>query len=299
MKLPLPSARMGGKQGDMLGLSAFTPCTGALRSGWHRLTLVPRAVCLLAGMTMVTGVVMGAVLPTPALAQDAVQQAIDRVQGDNSYQTELEQRRPPEKQQFDEPDTSWLRDFFNWLGGAGRWLPNAIGILIVIALAIMILYMTVPAVRSAIDRMRGGWRRKPKGDTEAADESWRPDEAHARDLLSAADALAREGRFAEAVRLLLIRSVEEIGTRRPGAVRPAYTARAIAALEDLPELARNAFARVGAIVERGIWAERPLAENDWQEARAAYQDFAFGPHWRATPQKSAAQSDTPQGVATA
>jgi hypothetical protein len=261
----------------MLGLSAFTPCAGALRHRPHRLTLAVRAVCLL----WVAMMASGAVVPVPVLAQsnaqsDAVQQTIDRVQGDDSYQTELERQRPPEPRKID-MSPGW--NPFSWLAGNGQGFVKALAIIFVAGLILFILYMTVPAVRSAVDRLRG-WKRKPKGAAEAADEGWRPDEAHARDLLTAADALAREGRFAEAVRLLLIRSVEEIGTRRPGAVRPAYTARAIAALEDLPELARTAFSRVGAIVERGIWAERPLAENDWQEARAAYQDFAFGPHWR-------------------
>ena len=52
-------------------------------------------------------------------------------------------------------------------------------------------------------------------------ETWRPDQAAARVLLSDADALAAQGRFAEAVHLILLRSIDELKARRPKAIRPA------------------------------------------------------------------------------
>lgn len=51
-------------------------------------------------------------------------------------------------------------------------------------------------------------------------EPWRPEAAVARALLDEADKLAAAGRYAEAVRLILHRSIEEIEGRRPRTWRP-------------------------------------------------------------------------------
>ena len=51
-------------------------------------------------------------------------------------------------------------------------------------------------------------------------DEWAPEEAGARSWLEEADALAREGRFAEAIHHLLFRSVEDICRRRPALVAP-------------------------------------------------------------------------------
>ena len=34
------------------------------------------------------------------------------------------------------------------------------------------------------------------------------------------------------------------------------------------------------LVERSLFARRPLAEGDWRDCRAAYEDFAFAEGWR-------------------
>ena len=34
------------------------------------------------------------------------------------------------------------------------------------------------------------------------------------------------------------------------------------------------------LVERSLFAQRPLAAGDWSDCRAAYQDFAFAEGWR-------------------
>ena len=117
---------------------------------------------------------------------------------------------------------------------------------------------------------------------DADGDDWRPDAAQARDLLAEADALAAAGRFGDAAHLLLGRSLEDIASRRPGLLRPALTARAIAAENDLPGGARGAFNRIVAVVEQALWARRPIDAGDWTDARASYEDFAFGPHWRRT-----------------
>ena len=105
--------------------------------------------------------------------------------------------------------------------------------------------------------------------------AWAPARAEAEALLADADALAAAGKFDEAAHLLLRRSVTQIAQARPDWLAPASTAREIAALRQLPETARAAFAEITARVESSRYALRPLGSADWQVARAAYADFAL------------------------
>lgn len=94
-------------------------------------------------------------------------------------------------------------------------------------------------------------------------------------LLEDADALAAEGRFGEAVRLLLQRSVHHIASTRPDWLTPSSTAREIGAIPGLSASAKQAFGVITREVERSLYALRALAADDWQRARAAYAAFAL------------------------
>ena len=150
---------------------------------------------------------------------------------------------------------------------------NVVFWLAVAGIVAFLLYMIVPRL------MEAKWprRRKDEGGT---DETWRPAAAEARELLSEADALAAAGRFSEAAHLLLFRSIEDIDEKRPELVRPALTSRDIAALDAIPRGPRAAFSRIAMLVERSLFAQRPLAAGDWSDCRAAYQEFAFAEGWR-------------------
>ena len=104
---------------------------------------------------------------------------------------------------------------------------------------------------------------------------WTPDAGDALALLEDADRLAAEGRYDEATRLLLKRSVGQIAAARPDLLAPSSTAREIAELSALPELARGAFAVIADRVERSLFALRGLSADDWSAARTAYADFAL------------------------
>jgi hypothetical protein len=108
---------------------------------------------------------------------------------------------------------------------------------------------------------------------------WRPTEAAARALLEDADKLAAAGRYAEAARLLLHRSIEDIEGRRPKLVRPAFTAREIAELDDLPAAARATFSFIAGIVERSLFGGRDVDAAGFAECRQAYESFAFPGAW--------------------
>jgi len=167
-----------------------------------------------------------------------------------------------------------------WLKAIARWLHDAWPVLKVLtwitlgAIALFILYMIV----SQFVDLRWPWRRTAE---EAPEEpEWRPDAAPVRALLEEADALAAAGRYAEAARLILLRSVEDIMKRRPGLVRPATTSRDLAATPEIPPAARPAFASIANVVEISLFADRGATAEAWHRARTAYADFALAGNWR-------------------
>jgi hypothetical protein len=108
---------------------------------------------------------------------------------------------------------------------------------------------------------------------------WRPEAAVARALLEEADKLAAAGRYGEAVRLILHRSIEEIEGRRPRLVRPAFTAREIGRLPDIPDNARNVFVGIAAVVEKSFFGGEGLDAHGFAACRKAYEAFAFPGAW--------------------
>ncbi len=141
-----------------------------------------------------------------------------------------------------------------------QWVLIAIGVALLVLLIIRIFGLPV-FKRNAGDKQ---------------DESGlAPDRAEAVALLGDADALAAQGRYGEAVRLLLARSIGQIASRRPDLVHPSSTARELSRLETLPDTARRAFTAIARSVERALFALEDLGEQDWREARAAYADFAL------------------------
>ena len=225
---------------------------------------------------------------TAAGSADRAAQAWQALRADSSIQFNL---APPTPQP--EPP-AWLRAFLNWLGKIfepiGRFLKWLWSFLPDAAYARFLLWGVI-AIGAALilwglyNRIRHGeWRLRRHGQALLGelpdDEDWRPEEGGVRSWLEEADALAREGRFAEAVHHLLFRSVEDIAGRRPNLVRPALTSREIAAARLIPARAREFFASIARLVERSLFGGRPVAEDDWIEARDAYSNFALPSAWR-------------------
>ena len=189
----------------------------------------------------------------------AFEEAHRQLLADTTIQFELPGIEPPPEA----PDLSGAIPFVQvifWIAVAG--------------FALFVLYLIARRVAE------GDWSRRRGVEEEAANEGWRPEAGQARALLGDADALAALGRYSEAARLLLFRSIEDIDAKRPDLVRPALTSRDIAALEAIPGRPRSAFLAIAMLVERSLFAGRPLASGDWTSCRSAYEEFAFAEGWR-------------------
>lgn len=197
-------------------------------------------------------------------------------------------RRPPA---WLEALGEWVRWALSPIGRLFRWIgsmmPDAPYARIFLWAMIAILALLV--IATVVTRLREGQWRLPRwgraravGATDdAADAAdWTPDAAPARRWLDQADALAREGRYGEAIHHILLRSVEDIAKRRPRLVRPALTSRDLARADAIPDAPRRLFADLAAVVERSLFGGAAVDAADWDRCRAAYAEFALPQGWR-------------------
>ncbi len=203
--------------------------------------------------------------------------AVDRAHRAYLADGELQLERPEEEIEVTPPRETpgWLRAFGNFLQALGPIFQIVFWIAAALVVAGVLYFLFGEAIR-----LRFGGRKEVKD--KSADDvlvDLRPDAAAARSLLEEADALARQGRFAEAVHLLLFRSIEDIQERVEGGVPTSLTAREIAGLGKLPERARRGLEPIIMVVERSFFGGRAVDADGWQEARRSYEDFAFGEGW--------------------
>lgn len=212
----------------------------------------------------------------PAPSQEVLRAAQVRLMRDPSLQFSFDKAPPPP------PETHlphWLLVILRAIGQFIGWIGQGLGWFFVAGLAIALLIVLAFIVREFINARWPNLLKKKPGKPKVAPVDWRPTEATARALLDEADKLASAGRYAEAARLLLHRSIEEIEGRRPRLVRPALTSREIGGLQDIPEAARTTFAAIAAVVERSFFGGREVDAAGFAECRSTYEAFAFPGAW--------------------
>lgn len=170
------------------------------------------------------------------------------------------------------PPPRWLVELFQAIGRFVEWVGGGWNVLLWLAIAAALLTVALILFRPAREWLAARFGKTPP----AEPAHWTPQAAAARALLDEADALAAQGRYAQAVRLILHRSIEDIEAWRGDPLRPSLTSRDIARFDGLPDTARGIFARIVADVERSLFGGSPLREGDWTRARADYAAFALG-----------------------
>ena len=191
------------------------------------------------------------------------------------------QFNPVDMKELEPREPSWiervLQDFFGWLGEllepVALWIASTWWVLQWLLLGLLVAF-----VAYALWKLIGPLAEKRSGaggELPAAEPEWQPDREESLALLEDADRLAAEGKYEEAVRMLLQRSIGQIAAARPDWVDPSSTARELAALPALSEGARKAFSIISHAVERSLWALRNLNRDDWEMARSAYAEFAL------------------------
>ena len=206
--------------------------------------------------------------PSPAPDQDAVQQAFRRMKRDANAQWELrtdlpERPKPP----------GWADAVARFFGRLIEFLTPLFKVIFWVGLAIfglIVLYAIFTSLRGIIQE-RGG---------ETVEEivpEYRPSAKAAQILLDDADALAAEGRYAEAIHLILYRSIQDIEKARPQAIRLSLTSREIARSDALGPQTRTIFAGIARFVERSHFGGRAVDAEDYANARGLYAQLATAP----------------------
>ncbi|MEM1148605.1 MAG: hypothetical protein AAGH49_12490 [Pseudomonadota bacterium] len=217
------------------------------------------------------------IAPAPVeISDDRLDRAMAIYEADESLQR-TRPEAPPEDVEGRSRNTSpnpiaWaIAGFFRSIGGLLGYLLAAIVLIAILAG----LYMAFGESLSL--------RRRQKEKSALPDVSMtpnlRPEQKRARALLEDADALAAQGQYAQAVHLLLFRSIDDIQEKRSGIIGRSLTAREIGALGVLPDRVRGALLPIIRIVERSFFGGASVTEAGWKEARASYEEFAFGEAW--------------------
>lgn len=195
----------------------------------------------------------------------SLQDAHARVRADETLQFAFEPERVPAPP----PWSDWLLRLIEALAPFLQYIFWG-------ALALVIGAIALAVIREVVNRRSP---RRIAAAAPAAPVDLTPAPERALALLADADRLASEGRYAEAVHLLLLRSVADIEALRPTTVRPSMTSREIAGLPVLPAPARAAFTRVAEVVERSFFGGRPVDADGYGQCRSAYEAFAFPKAW--------------------
>ena len=213
---------------------------------------------------MATG---GATEGSVSAAQDSVARAHEILLRHRDLQFEFASFTPPQP-------PPWLKTLARLLEAITPYVGYVFwgGLALGAALILYSLGRSLIAARWPNRRSAAG----PRFTDEAA---WRPSATKARTLLEDADRLAAEGRFAEAVHLILFRSIEDIEGRRPDLIRPALTSRDIAALDGVPDRVRRTFAEIAGEVEASFFGGRAVDAQAFSRCRGAYEAFAFAETW--------------------
>ncbi|MEQ8356140.1 MAG: DUF4129 domain-containing protein [Kiloniellaceae bacterium] len=217
---------------------------------------------LLAALALATAAVSG-----PAVAQQGfhdsaqIEDSRDRVLGDSRYQTE---RPAPE-----EPDDKEPLRIPPWLVKTVLW---TVGIVV----AGLVLYFLVNLLLDLLNGRRAFGRDRGKTPAPAAVvETPVTLDAETRiRTLAEADALASEGRFAEAIHLLLLVALERLRRELGPRVAPAMTSREVLRLTPVPGAARDPLARMVALCEIKHFGGRAAGAPDYRTCRRDFLLFS-------------------------
>ncbi len=181
------------------------------------------------------------------------------------YQTDL----PQDKAKLEpKPEKTKVPFFdFGFLGPTLQIIFYGILALAVLYILFLIINTIVVTKRSAV--------KNEKAEELPDVPTYQPDAETARILLDDADALAAQGKFAEAVHILLFRSIQDIEDKRPHHIKRSLTSREIAHLSILTPKARAVFSQIGKLVEKSFFGGGHLNVEDYQLSKSAYKAFAF------------------------
>ncbi|WP_340119355.1 hypothetical protein [Pelagibius sp. 7325] len=196
----------------------------------------------------------------PGYGDAEIQDARDRVLGDSRYQTER-------------PETEKLPDIEPWT--LPPWLAEALFWLLVAAVVAMVLFFLYSLLSDLLqnrDAFRRNRENKAAGPARIKTPTIERRTVDRRSLAEA-DRLAAEGRFSEAIHLLLLVAMDRLHRELGPRVAPAMTGREVLRLPALPEATVAPLTRMVQVSEINHFGGRAAAAPDYQSCRDAFLRF--------------------------
>jgi hypothetical protein len=183
---------------------------------------------------------------------------------DSTLQFAFEQPEAPQ------PPPSWLEPLARLIEFLAPYMTYIFWAGVAVVAAMIVYAVATELIRRL---PREGSEPRPEPETPVAE--FRPAAERARALLEEADRLASEGRYGEAARVLLHRSIEDMDAAFPATIAPSMTSREISMLAYLSGQGRATFVKIAQAVEFSLFAGRALSAEQFAECRRAYQSFAL------------------------
>lgn len=179
-----------------------------------------------------------------------------------SMPRELGPRTPRERRARPPPSSS---SDSQGSSGGGDGLRSLFEILVYLAIGVAALTIIVSLIRN--------WGRKEATVKPKVSDGGEAARASLEAPRSEAEALADQGRYAEAVHVLLLKTIEALVTTQPGGVPEAWTSREIQLRAPMPEAARAPFGVLVDSVEQGLFGGRAVDEDAWARCLARFREF--------------------------
>ena len=171
-----------------------------------------------------------------------------------------------------EPPPDWIRAIADFI----QFIAPALTYIFWAGLAVIAAFIVFAIVKEIAGR-QWSWAKKEKPPpVEPATPQFRPTIERAKALLEEADRLAREGKFAEAVRIILHHSIDDMEQALATIIPPSMTSREIASMTQLSEQGRDVFSKIARAVELSLFGQRPFGQEQYFECRREYEAFVFG-----------------------
>lgn len=224
-------------------------------------------------MFVVVTALVGALAATPA-SPEQVRKHVDSILADGSYQTKLplpgdgsDAKVPPpvaKKQEFKPSKRRERRSREYEVGGFGHFAQLLMYILMIAGIVALVFW--------AVSELSGYWKDKPDDDAEGL--AGGDDDAVVTRPLGDADALAQQGKFGEAIHVLLLRTLLELSARGDKPLPDSLTSREILRRVDVPDDARNALSGLITAVEVSHFGEAVPGEPEYHACLQRFQQFA-------------------------
>ncbi len=208
--------------------------------------------------------------PTPALAapsDEEIREAVETVLADSRFQSELPNEAEP-AEIIEQPESGWRFDLPDGVFGLARLLMWVL----VGAGGVLLAVFIINEVTSLRLRLRG---RAPQADGSAAAVPGRNGDPGSSTSLDEADRLAGEGRYGEALHMLLLDCIAQLRRMRfDSLIAPSLTSREVASRLSLPEQASGALSAIVSAVELSHFGGRDADATDYQQCRDRYLQIA-------------------------